>query len=374
MFNRPQIVIFGFLSLFTAVIVLLTGLFTNLLDKRFLTDALYQINKEVDPKLYLQMMDQELPGQLLSKEEMGNSPSMFEQLLSINLNDPLTFMGREIPGLHRYKRDFMVANKDNEINDVPEEDEITPELLAEMRSNEIIPERVPDVTAVNAINSQKPAVFVYHTHNRESWMSEVPNAKNHIEAMHPSRNITLVGKTFSEELQRLGIPVFYDNTDHYSLLKKKKMNFSLSYAISLETVKEAMTNHRQIQYIFDFHRDAIGRDKTTVTIDGVEYARIMFVIGKNNKNWEENMEFATKLQEIIERKYPGITRSIFGKNRSTGNGEYNQSISSNALTVEIGGVENTLEESQRTAKILADAFAELYLNAVPVFQANRGGK
>jgi stage II sporulation protein P len=374
MFNRPQSVIFGFLSLFTAVIVLLTGLFTNLLDKRIFTDALYQINKEVDPKLYLQMMDQELPGHLLSEEEMGSSFSMFEQLLSINLKDPLTFMEREIPGLHRYERDVMFANKGNESNDLTDEDKTTQEMLADLKGNDIIPDRVPDVTAVNAINAQKPAVFVYHTHNRESWLSEVPNAKNHNEAMHPSRNITLVGKKFSEELQRLGIPVFYDNTDHYSLLKKKKMNFSLSYAVSLETVKEAMTNHRQIQYIFDFHRDAIGRDKTTVTIDGVDYARIMFVIGKDNNNWKENMEFATKLQETIESKYPGITRTIFGKNRSTGNGEYNQSISSHALTVEIGGVENTLEESQRTAKILADAFAELYLDAVPVFRVNGGGE
>jgi len=47
-------------------------------------------------------------------------------------------------------------------------------------------------------------------------------------------------------------------------------------------------------------------------------------------------------------------------------GEYNQSLSPNALTVEIGGIENTREESERTARLLARVFFEYYADAVPV--------
>ena len=42
------------------------------------------------------------------------------------------------------------------------------------------------------------------------------------------------------------------------------------------------------------------------------------------------------------------------------NGVYNQDLSPNALTVEIGGVENQLEEFYRTVQVFAEVFASYY--------------
>jgi stage II sporulation protein P len=102
-----------------------------------------------------------------------------------------------------------------------------------------------------------------------------------------------------------------------------------------------------------------------VTINGKDYAQVYFIIGHGNKNWRENEAFANKIHAKLEKEYPGISRGIWGKSSANGNGEYNQSLSPNSFLIEIGGVDNTLQESYRTADILARLIAD------EVFQAEK---
>ncbi|MEW9106043.1 stage II sporulation protein P [Paenibacillus sp.] len=78
-----------------------------------------------------------------------------------------------------------------------------------------------------------------------------------------------------------------------------------------------------------------------------------------NPNWKKNEQFANEIHERLEKNYPGISRGIFGKTALQGNGEYNQSLSPNSVVIEIGGIDNTLEELYRTADVLADFIADI---------------
>lgn len=212
----------------------------------------------------------------------------------------------------------------------------------------------------------RSVVFIYHTHNRESFIPEL-ETNNMSEAYHPTKNITLVGKRLGEELEKLGIGATISTKDYWTLLDPGK--YYLSYKLSLETVQTALQNDKDIKYIFDIHRDGIpgGKEKTTRNINGVDYAAVYFVIGEGNKNYQENKEFAIKIHESLERLYPGISRGIAEKQKTSGsNGEYNQSVSPYSLTIEIGGAYNTLEEEYRTAKALAEAIADVYWEAEKV--------
>ncbi|MNJ73036.1 Stage II sporulation protein P (SpoIIP) [compost metagenome] len=62
----------------------------------------------------------------------------------------------------------------------------------------------------------------------------------------------------------------------------------------------------------------------------------------------------------MEKTYPGLSRGIWGKTASQGNGEYNQSLADNSVLIEIGGIDNSKEELARTSKVLADILAELF--------------
>lgn len=213
-----------------------------------------------------------------------------------------------------------------------------------------------------------PKVLIYHTHNRESWLT-VTRPKGREDAMDDKTNITSVGEIMADVLERAGVPVIHDDTDIFALLQHKNQPYSASYEVSREVVQTIMQKTPRIQYLFDIHRDANPRNVTTAQINSTSYAKIMFVIGESNPHWQENMTLAEELTQRLEARYPGITRPILRLSKTSWrNGEYNQSLSGDALTVEIGGHENTPEEAKRSASILAEIIAETYLEAVPVFQ------
>ncbi|CAM4311434.1 stage II sporulation protein P [Paenibacillus alkaliterrae] len=209
---------------------------------------------------------------------------------------------------------------------------------------------------VKPTTGDSKVVFIYHSHNRESWYPELndkekdPNSK--------TKNITLVGKRLAKMLEEKGIGTQHSNIDYPTAIPGYR--WELSYKYSMKTVKEAIASSKDLKFFFDLHRDSQNRKYTTVDINGKSYAQVYFVIGHKNSNWEQNEAFATKIHEALDKKYPGISRGIWGKTAATGNAEYNQSLAPESVLVEIGGVENTLEESYRTADALAEVIADIY--------------
>ena len=208
--------------------------------------------------------------------------------------------------------------------------------------------------------ANRKAVLIYHSHNRESWLPELgEDAKN---PESDEINITLVGKRLAERLEEAGGGAVHAVVDYATAVEDYR--WELSYKYSKETVLEAMADHDGLTWLFDIHRDSQPRGYTTVTIDGKDYAQVYFIIGKGNPDWRLNEAFAADLHRLLEERYPGISRGIWGKDSASGNGEYNQSLSPNSVLIEIGGIENTLEECYRTADALAEVIAELYRSAV----------
>jgi stage II sporulation protein P len=128
----------------------------------------------------------------------------------------------------------------------------------------------------------------------------------------------------------------------------------------MKTVKEAIASSKDLKFFFDLHRDSQKRKYTTIDIKGKSYAQVYFIIGHKNPNWEKNEAFATKIHDALDKKYPGISRGIWGKTAASGNAEYNQSLATDSVLIEVGGVDNTLEESYRTADALAEVISEIY--------------
>ncbi|MNG21954.1 Stage II sporulation protein P (SpoIIP) [compost metagenome] len=101
-------------------------------------------------------------------------------------------------------------------------------------------------------------------------------------------------------------------------------------------------------------------------INNEPYAKLIFVIGTGNQNYKKNLEVASALHEILKKKYPNISRGVIYKDFSTGNGIYNQDLSGQSILIELGGVDNTAEELNRSIDALAEAFSEYYWKAEKV--------
>lgn len=279
---------------------------------------------------------------------------LFETLTSLQPTDLRSLLGRELPGLANYKTEALSLGDNVDLEHYVVES-APPIDIATTEFADAADEKVDKEEEKKAATDSAPRkVLIYNTHNTESWSHVVKSS----DPVDKKMNISMISKRLSEELDKRKIKNVFDSTDHQKILEEKGLSYALSYAASLKTVKAAMAKDQDIGYTFDIHRDSTKKDKTTVKINGKSYARPFFIIGKRNPHWEKNAELANKFHQLLQKKYPGLSIGVFTKGE--GNGEYNQSVSPNSILIEVGGVDNTLEECYNTAAALADVFADIY--------------
>lgn len=347
----------------------------------------------VSNEFFLDMMGLEVPH--LSEQKDASSTFsqknvlgfVFRMLTDINPRDPKTLLAREVPGLG-LDSSFLIRRPSvgSEVgegpleyppgnpqsgNDGPAAD---PGAAA---SPTPTPSATPEPTASPAPAKQttagKKVVLIYHSHNRESWVPELglTNKQANL-ANDAKKNITLIGKELADRLEEKGVGALHSGTDYATAIEK--YNWYYSYKYSGKTVKEAFAANPDIKFVFDLHRDDSSKEQSTLTVNGKSYAKVFFIIGQKNPNWEKNEAFASQVQERLEKRMKGLSRGIWAKKAHDGNAEYNQSLSSQSILIEIGGVYNTIEECKRTAGVLAEVIADMYWDAAKVNAPASPGK
>ena len=215
----------------------------------------------------------------------------------------------------------------------------------------------------------RDVVYVYFSHNRESFLPYLQGVTNPNHAYHSQVNVTNIGDKLKEELEKGGIGTVVDKTDIEAKLKEKGLSFARSYQESRTVVEAAVTQNRDLNYLIDIHRDSRRKKDTTIEINGKTYAKLAFVIGGEHANYEKNLAFANELQKRFDSSYKGLSRGVFTKKGSGTNGKFNQDLSEKAILVEFGGVDNTFEELYNSAEILAEVISDYYWQAERVDQA-----
>ncbi|MGM0883223.1 MAG: stage II sporulation protein P [Bacillota bacterium] len=211
----------------------------------------------------------------------------------------------------------------------------------------------------SASSSNRPQIIIYHSHNRESWLPELDNIKTPDKAYDSKINVTLLGSYLQSKLLKNEISVLHSTIDYPSQISN--FNYAKSYSYSKITINKELKMHQNVKYLLDLHRDSQEREKTTITYKNQNYAQVYFVVGINHPNWKQNMKFANRIQKGLNEIVPNLSKGIYQKDKTSGNGEYNQSLSSNSALIEIGGVENSLEESYLTIEVLAKVIQDIWL-------------
>ena len=106
----------------------------------------------------------------------------------------------------------------------------------------------------------------------------------------------------------------------WEILNNKGLNYAKSYQESRNQSRRQWPHNKDIEYLIDIHRDSKRKKHTTITINGKEYAKIAFVIGGKNPNYEKNAALANKLHKALEKKYPGISRGVMKQGGAGNNG------------------------------------------------------
>ncbi len=195
-------------------------------------------------------------------------------------------------------------------------------------------------------NSSNPKVYLYNTHDNEDYKSSL------IESYSIKYNVKIASYMFSEYLTDLGIENYVEASSTTDLYYINSTLYESTYDASRDLIKSIKNKYPNIDLLIDIHRDAVDKSSSTVEIDGTSYAKVLFVVGTDNPNYEKNLK---KVEEINNLLDPKITRGIIKKSKEDGNGVYNQDLSENIILLELGGQENTIEEVDNTLQALSKA-------------------
>ncbi len=204
----------------------------------------------------------------------------------------------------------------------------------------------------NSLES-KPRVYIYSTHQGEEYSGE-----GLLEyGINPG--VMMASYIMQDKLNNLGIETLVEERSIKEILNNNNWRYYKSYDASRIYLDDSKSKYPSIKYFIDVHRDSLKGDKTTVEIGNKKYAKIVFLIGLENKNYKENLEFTTKINDKLNEKYPNLSKGIYEKGGDGVNGVYNQDNSKYTILVEIGGVDNTTNEVLNTTLAFSECFMEV---------------
>ncbi len=201
------------------------------------------------------------------------------------------------------------------------------------------------------IDSKKlsnPIIYIYNTFQTSKYKSTNYHSYN-INSL-----VTQASKILEEYLKEKGISSLVETSSVAKVLKDNNLAYTYSYRGSRILMDVAKKQNNSLEYFLDIQISNNKYEATTAKINDVSYAKILFVVGTENNNYAENQKFANKLNEILISKNKELSRGVSLRGGTGYHGVYNEDFSPNTLLIEVGGIENTMEEVNRTLKILAE--------------------
>ena len=212
-------------------------------------------------------------------------------------------------------------------------------------------ETIPVVSEINIVESN-PLIYIYNSHPTETYKN------TSLEAFSIVPTVVTASYILKEQLQNEGIYAIVEENSVTDILKLNGWRYGYSYKASRILLEDAINNNTSLKYFIDIHRDSSGHDSTYIKINNKDYAKILFVIGKEYNTYEKNLILAEALNNTLKKEYDGLSRGIITKSGEGVNGVYNQDINENCLLIEIGGQDNNLEEVNNTMQALAKVLSK----------------
>lgn len=206
-----------------------------------------------------------------------------------------------------------------------------------------------DKFAVKENKNLDPVIYLYNTHQTEKYFQDTSLYKPSV--VHAS-------KYLSEKFNENGLPSIVENRNIEDVLSKNGWSYGSSYKVSRSYLEDAYENNKTLKYFFDIHRDAGTHSYTTLCVDDKCYAKLLFLIGLENTNYQENQKYAEEISKRINNKVKGLSKGILQKQGKKVNGVYNEDFSSRLILIEVGGENNTIDEVYNTLNILSEVLID----------------
>lgn len=191
-----------------------------------------------------------------------------------------------------------------------------------------------------------PVVLIVHTHATESY---VPSTQGNYHTTDRVNTVRDVGDVLANTLVENGVPCVHDETLH------DHPSYNMSYSRSAVTISSLLEKYPSVKCVIDLHRDATTSDAAaaTITAEDMECAPYSFVVSNVASTYKSNMTFVNSYNNVANRDFGGFSGEILMRGY-----EYNQSLSSKYMLMEIGYNRNDIEDSRNTAKLVGKILAQ----------------
>ena len=203
----------------------------------------------------------------------------------------------------------------------------------------------------NKVDIDNPIIYIYNSHQLENYNND------NLEIYGITPNVLMASYLLKEKLNQKGISTIVEDTNLTEFLELNNWNYAASYRASRIFMLDKQNTYSSLKYYIDIHRDSINKALSTVNINNKPYARILFVVGLEHKNYEQNLNLANKINDLFNKHYQGLSRGVLKKEGQNVDGIYNQDISPNAILIEVGGVDNNIDEVMNTINAIADVLS-----------------
>lgn len=166
-------------------------------------------------------------------------------------------------------------------------------------------------------NSINKSVGLYMTHNDESY-----TPTDGTSSVYGKGGIHDIANYLAQCFSKLNYNVYLDETLHLP-------HDSNAYSRSKSTATNLL--NKNVDALFDIHRDGVARSVYVKNIDGKERCKVRIVVGQSNPNKDANLQFAMYLVSVAEEYCPWLFLDIY-----YAKGHYNQALTSKGLLFEMG--------------------------------------
>ena len=203
------------------------------------------------------------------------------------------------------------------------------------------------------IEESPPIIYLYNSRQTEEY-----KASTYAEF---SVNPTVIMNDYILEdiFNKNGYKTIVEERSIKEILNNNNWNYTYSYKASRQLLEQSIIEYPSLKYFIDIHRDSLSHDKTTINIEGKDYAKVIFLIGLENENYNYNLEFTEKINNKMNELYPNLSKGIYKKGGPGVNGVYNQDFSKYTILIEVGGYENTTNEVLNTIIAFSKCFMEV---------------
>lgn len=216
-----------------------------------------------------------------------------------------------------------------------------------------LPKPKKSIIPVDKKENSDYLVYVYNTHQTEEY------APNSFLEQQINPTVMMASYIIEDVFNKNGYKTLVEERKIKDILNQNNWKYYRSYDASRIYLNDSKEKNPTLKYFIDVHRDSLPKEKTTVNINGKSFAKTIFLLGMENPNYQENLDFITKINNKMNEKYPNLSKGIYKKSGSGVNGVYNQDNSKYTILVEIGGVDNTTDEVLNSTLAFTECFLEV---------------